>query len=280
MNYHKQQILDLYKMAFSDAWFSFAEQVKLTQLCVDGGFNYEELISTLNSSDKRSPKLPDQLWMKEEYLISFAGMIVSANRIDESNLALYSNLCKRLNVENINSRNIFKSTIDNYIRKQKAELTKLKNKMDLACDHHLKIHDVVSQSELKEAYYGPKIIVFGQFKQSATELDRLICQAFHRNNVDLDKHSIIISVDRDYNKAKRGYAPIAKAVHDRDVDYFLFGPHPHSIRSRFGMDKWEEYFDAGNQLVLGEYTKMLSNTALQRYIEAFAKDWLTKGGNF
>jgi len=46
------------------------------------------------------------------------------------------------------------------------------------------------------------------------------------------------------------------------------------------MDKWEEYFDAGNQLVLGEYTKMLSNTALQRYIEAFAKDWLTKGGNF
>ncbi len=276
--FDKQLILNIYTLAIKDEWYAPSDFKKITQLLLDSGIAKKEIDDARELSGQKTPQFPDQLWQKESWLIAFARLIVSTRKISQSDYVLYLQLYERLNISSINSRVIFDKAIVAMVKNEELKLKRMKTKLQKSCDKYI-IEDESSTGAdrvTEEQTLWPRIIVFGQFLQSKDDIACMFQKAFAKEGYELDKKALMMSVNRDYNKAKRGYSKLATPIQRREVDYFLFGPHPHSIRSRFGMDKWDEYFDAGHQLVLGEYTHMLSLSTLKKHIQTIAKDWVAK----
>jgi hypothetical protein len=290
----KALLLDLYRIAWIDGELTNEEQLIINKICFDNGISFDDLAKVLKGKNSKK-EYPTEETEKRKYLFEIARLIIADGKIREEEIFLFDKISKAFGYDNtskeIIKKEIFELIITAYFENEQKRLNNLKKQLNeeyekliskkqqkfILESEHKKIIEELKKGWAEGIYSAgfvkkPRIILFGQFKQSEQKLKEIITKILKQNNIIFDNKCIKFCIG-DYDKIKRQYSNCKTSIENGSYDLFLYGPHHHHLNGKSNEESWEKYLKSTNTVVYGDYNKQMSQESIKKIVRKFVENW-------
>jgi hypothetical protein len=228
-------------------------------------------------------------------LFEIARIIIADGAIREEEIYLFNKIAQAIGVSRDLSayrEEIFKLVIGEFIAKKEEELAVLKNELEnefsqkiqnapsekmIPESEHRKIIQVLIEGYKQGRYTYPykkeaRILVIGEVASTNEDILTHITEAFKENDLEIKTKNIKLLTQ--YDTISKEYPSVRQSVENGEYDYFIYGPHPHSLKGKSEETSWENYLKDTNTKIRGNYYGPVSLTQLKSYSKEFANDWI------